>query len=285
MAGGGHFGRGQESRRGYRQYRKYAGELLAVNGAARGSQLVDVVIMSLIVVNVLAVVLGTVDSIYQQYRELLLVIEYVSVAVFSAEYLARVWSAVEIPDFDSPVLGRVRFALRPVLLIDLLAILPFFLGAYLFDLRFLRALRLFRFFRLFKLARYSDSMRRFSVVLADKKEEFVITISATSILLLFASSAMYFVEHQAQPEHFGSIPATLWWGVVTLTTVGYGDVYPVTTMGKVMTGVIAFLGVGLFALPASILASGFVEEQESEQDRERAAEYCYCPHCGERLDE
>lgn len=269
----------------YRQTRTTARDLLAVDGAGEWSRTVDIAIMALIVINVFGVIVGTVDAIYERYRTTLLVIEYVSVAVFTAEYLARLWSAVDIPGFDDPIMGRVRFALQPFLVIDLLAILPFYFGAFLFDLRFLRALRLFRFFRLLKLARYSDSMRRFGDVVEDKKEEFIISLSATLILLLISSSAMYFIEHQAQPEQFSSIPQTLWWGVVTLTTVGYGGMYPVTPLGRALAAAIAFLGIGLFALPASILASGFVEEDAEAEDREDVADYLFCPHCGERLDE
>lgn len=261
----------------YRRLRHRASILLSVDAGGRTSRIVDIVIMALIALNVIAVSLATVDRLYAAYESIFIVIEVVSVAVFTVEYVARVWSAVEFPAFDRPIVGRLRFAAQPMLVIDLLAILPFFLGAFLVDLRFLRALRLFRFFRLLKMARYSESMQRFGDVIQRKREDLLIALSATTILLIVASSMMYFAEHGAQPDIFSSIPASLWWGVVTLTTVGYGDVYPVTPVGKLLGAVIAVLGVGLVALPASILASGFIEEA-SEQDRER------CPHCGEELD-
>lgn len=162
-------------------------------------------------------------------------------------------------------------------MIDLLAIAPFYVGTavFAFDLRVLRALRLFQFLRLLKLVRYSEAMQRFGRVAARKRDDLVLSTAGSSLLLVVASSLMYFVERDAQPETFSSIPATLWWGVVTLTTVGYGNVYPVTTAGKLLGGVVAVLGVGLFALPASILASGFIEEG-SEPRR--------CPHCRKRVD-
>jgi voltage-gated potassium channel len=230
--------------------------------------------MALIAANVAAVVLATVDPLYLAYRPFFRAFELLSVAVFSLEYVGRVWSCVEDPEFERPVVGRLRFAVQPYLVVDLLAILPFFMTNVL-DLRFLRVLRLLRFARLFKFARYSESMRTFGRVAREKRSDLVVSLFATGILLTIASSLMYFAEHGAQPDAFSSIPASLWWGVVTLTTVGYGDVTPVTPLGRLLGGAIALLGVGLVALPASILASGFVEE---------ATERDYCPHCGEPLD-
>lgn len=171
----------------------------------------------------------------------------------------------------------MRFASRFLLIIDLLAILPFYLAAVGLgaDLRFLRALRLIRLLRLLKLARYSESLAALSVVLRNKKPDLVIAVFANLILLTVASSAMYFAETAAQSETFTSIPQALWWGVVTLTTVGYGDVVSVTTLGRFLAGVTAVLGIGLFALPASILASGFIEVARSRTQE--------CPHCGEDI--
>lgn len=186
--------------------------------------------------------------------------ELVSVAVFTIEYLARVWSCVEADEYRGPVSGRFRFLTQPLLVADLLAILAFYLllvGTAV-DLRFLRALRLVRLLRLIKIARYTQSFRDFRAVLRDKKADLVVATFANSLLLTVASSVMYYIEREAQPDAFGSIPETMWWGVATLTTVGYGDVYPVTPLGRAIGAVVAVLGIGLFALPASILASGFV---------------------------
>jgi voltage-gated potassium channel len=158
-------------------------------------------------------------------------------------------------------------------LIDLAAILPFYLPMFLpVDLRFMRVLRLFRLFRIFKIGKFSHSMTVLIAILKSKKEDLIITLTAGIILLIFASSLMYFMEHPVQPEAFPDIPAAMWWGVITLTTVGYGDVYPVTTIGKFFGAIIAFLGVGMFALPAGILASGFSEIIKGERIKR-------CPHC------
>jgi len=248
-------------------------EILAVDGDHPLSHSFDVFIMSLIAVNVVVVMLATVEALYTAYDTFFVTFEIVSVAIFTVEYAGRIWSCTIDEDYRDPVFGRVRFAGRPFLVIDLLAILPFFLGGFIVDLRFLRSLRLLRFFRLLKLARYSESMRRFGHVLHEKREDLTIALAATTILLLVSSSMMYFAERTAQPEAFSSIPAALWWGFVTLTTVGYGDVYPVTPAGRALGAIIALLGVGLVALPASILASGFIEEDEHDGG--------HCPNCGE----
>lgn len=261
----------------YRAAKRSTHLLLTVGKGGAAARAVDALIAGLIVCNVVAVVCGTVDGLFARYRAVFYAFETLSVAVFTAEYVLRVWSATAADEYDHPVFGRLRFMLRPAVVIDLLAVAPFYLGTLVFtsDLRALRALRLFRFFRLFKLARYSRSVARFRRVLRRKNGDLVVAIAGTSLLLTLVSSLMYFVEHDAQPEAFSSIPAALWWGVVTLTTVGYGDVYPVTPLGKLLGATVAVLGTGLVALPASILASGFIAD-DADPDQ--------CPHCGRDLD-
>lgn len=243
------------------------------------SKIFDISIMLLISSNVTAVILETVKSLSVRYILLFRGFEVFSVIAFTVEYGLRLWSCTTDKKFDSPVLGRIRFAITPLALVDLAAILPFYLPMIFHaDLRFIRAIRLFRLFRIFKLGRYSESMKTFGNVLKAKKEELFITIFVVFILLIIASSLMYFIENVAQPEVFSSIPAAMWWGVATLTTVGYGDVYPVTPLGKVLGAIIAILGIGMFALPAGILGSGFVEEIQKRQKRQEI-----CPHCGKNI--
>ena len=261
----------------YLESRQKTYELFAPNLGGRTGLLTDWFIMVLISINVLAVMLETVDVLYENYTLIFHSFEIISVIIFTFEYLTRVWSCIENPNYNGPVSGRLEFATRPLLIIDLLAILPFYLGAMVSaDLRFLRALRLIRFFRLFKLARYSDSMVAFAEVAKNKREDLIISFTATGLLWVVSSSIMYFLERNAQPDVFSSIPQTLWWGVITLTTVGYGDTYPVTPFGQVFGAVVAMLGVGLFALPASILAAGFIEHTVGSRT---------CPHCGEEFEE
>ena len=266
-------------------WRRRVNALLTVESGERWGRLFDWGIMALIAANVVALVLETVPWLAARYGPLFGYFELFSVAVFSVEYAARVWSCTADPAYSGPVSGRLRFASRPLLIVDLLAILPFYLGtAFGLDLRSLRALRLVRLLRVLKLARYSESLRKIGDVVGRKRDDLVLAFGANGLLLLLASSIMYQLEHDAQPEAFSSIPATLWWGVVTLTTVGYGDVFPVTPLGKLFGAVVAVLGIGLFALPASILASGFVEAAHPEEDRGADDGQNYCPHCGGRIE-
>jgi voltage-gated potassium channel len=242
------------------------------------SRVFDVFIMSLIVLNVIAVIIETEAKVQARIGRALHWFDVVSVIVFTIEYILRVWSCTSEERYRRPILGRLRFAVSPLAIVDLLAILPFYIPFMVrLDLRFLRALRLFRLFRIFKMGRYSESMKILGNVLRDKKAMLLVTLFVVFILLIVASSLLYFIENPEQPEKFSSIPATMWWGVETLTTVGYGDVVPITGWGKLMGAVIAFLGVGLFALPAGILAQGFTQEIAKKK-----GEYC-CPHCGKDL--
>lgn len=254
-------------------------ELFAPGLGGQLGHYTDWFIMALIAANVTAVILETVDALSVSFGPFFYWFELVSVTIFTIEYVGRVWAAVDSPAYNGVITGRLTFASRPLLIIDLLAIFPFYLTAVGvgFDLRFLRALRLVRLFRLLKLARYSTAMQSFAVVLEEKKEKLVLAFFANGLLLVLASSVMYYVEHPAQPKAFSSIPQSFWWGVATLTTVGYGDVHPVTPLGQFVGALVAMLGIGLFALPASILASGFIEQAGDNDEK------AYCPHCGEKL--
>jgi voltage-gated potassium channel len=172
--------------------------------------------------------------------------------------------------------------LTPLLLVDLFAVLPFYLPFVLVDLRFLRVLRLVRLVRIVKVTRYVKTIRRMTNVFYAKKEELAMSFVLASMMLVVASSLMYYIEHPVQPEVFSSIPATMWWAVVTLTTVGYGDVVPVTVLGKILTGLIAMVGIAMFALPAGIIASGFEQELEREKQQEGVCSKCGQPLPGER---
>jgi voltage-gated potassium channel len=240
---------------------------------------VNTTIMVLIVVNVLAIIFETVKSLSAVYQPIFDLIEIVSVIVFTIEYVVRLWVCTKNPQYNSAIGGRARFAVTPMMIVDLLAILPFYLPMlFAVDLRFLRALRLFRLVRIFKISKYTETLVLFGRVLHTKKEMLVMTTSAIVILLILASSIVYYFEFKAQPEAFSSIPATMWWGIATLTTVGYGDIYPITVYGRIFGSLTALLGIGLFALPAGIIASGFIEEIQARSKKDET-----CPHCGKKL--
>ena len=248
-------------------------------------QICDSFILILIVLNLVAFSLETVQSIWIKYKQILTTFDIISVLIFTFEYSLRIWSCTVKPEFRHPVWGRLRFILTPLLLIDLFAILPFYLPLFFPDMRFVRSIRLFRFFRLLKLTRYSDSLRIIFKVFFIKKEELIITFLVWFVLLFSGSSLMYFAEHEAQSKAFPDIPTAMWWGVVTLTTVGYGDVYPITPIGKILAGILAVLGVGILALPTGIIASGFYEELQAERKKKRHKPAIICPHCGNLIDE
>ena len=200
----------------------------------RTSNTIDIFIMMLILANVLAITLESVESSSSVYRPLFDGFETFSVLVFTVEYLLRLWSCSADSRFGSPLLGRLRFALTPLALIDLVAILPFYVPFVVPDLRVVRVMRLLRILRVLKLGRYSEAFRLLGTLIRNKRQELAATFTVLAALLVVASAVMYEVEHTAQPDHFSSIPASMWWAIVTLTTVGYGDIVPVTTWGKAL---------------------------------------------------
>ncbi len=227
---------------------------------SRWGIIVDVFLVVLIVVNVLAVILESVKSIDAIYHEQFFVFEVFSVVIFSAEYLARVWVVPEDPHETpyGPIMGRWHYMTTPMAIIDLLAILPFFLAFFVtVDLRFLRV---FRLLRLLKLTRYSPALHTVAKVFMAQRRSLMAALMIMCTLLVFGGSVSYLLEREAQPEAFGSIPDAIWWAMATLTTVGFGDVTPVTPAGKVFGGVLMILGVAMYALPAGILATGFAQE-------------------------
>jgi voltage-gated potassium channel len=245
------------------------------------TKIFDIFLIVLIFFNVLAVILETIENFASFYKFYFSVFEVFSVVIFTIEYMLRLWTCTGYDKFKMPFSGRIKFVFTPLALIDLLAILPFYLPMIIpIDLRFIRVLRLFRLFRLLKLGRYSRSLRTLGNVMKEKKEELIMTVFAVLILLVIASSLMYFIENKAQPTQFSSIPASMWWGVSTLTTVGYGDIYPITPAGKFLGAIIAIFGIGMFAIPAGILASGYAEEIQKLHSKQKT-----CPHCGKDIDE
>jgi voltage-gated potassium channel len=236
----------------------------------------NLVIVGAIAITTLALIAETVDSLHRQFQPLFGAIEVVSLGLFSAEYLVRLWVVTCSSRYSHPVFGRLRFAITPLALIDLLAIAPALVASRV-DLRVLRVARLARVLRVLKLARYSKGIGLIGRVVSRKRAELLIALGFFSILLVVTSALMYFAEHDAQPKAFSSIPAAMWWAVVTMTTVGYGDVYPVTAVGKVLAGMTALIGIFAFALPTSILGAGFLAELDGTEKRGK------CPRCGEQL--
>jgi len=227
-------------------------------GHSLASRIFNTLIMVLIIVNVTAVILESEESLYSAYTIYFDNFELVSVIIFTIEYLLRLWVCVEDPEYKAPIKGRLRHMISFMSLVDIVAIVPYYLSIFTgVDTRFLRVLRVLR---VFKLTRY---FRALEVLLQVIKLEGPVLLSALFVMLILiviASGGMYLAEHESQPAAFGSIPRSMWWAAVTLTTVGYGDVIPITSVGKLFAVFITLLGVGMAALPAGIIASGFTRE-------------------------
>lgn len=223
---------------------------------------VDILLILLIGLNIIALVLQSIEPIDRLYNRHFFYFELVSIGIFTLEYAARIWSCVDTLPFQHQVgtnlQKRLRYMRSPLAIIDLLAILPFYLGFFIqTDLRYLRV---FRLLRVFKLSRYSRAMQLLLNVFKEERFSLFAAFSVLFIIMLVAACAMYTLEKDVQPQHFSSIPQAMWWSLVTLTTVGYGDVTPVTDLGRLFGGLITIVGIGMVALPAGILASGFSEQ-------------------------
>jgi len=226
----------------------------------------DTFIVIWVLISVLAVVMESVESVHFLLNVEFVVLDMLAVAVFTTEYMMRIYSVVEGPGYKHAVLGRIRFAKSGMAIVDFLAVVPFFLEAllhHLFDLRFLRV---FRLLRLLKLTRYTGATGTLLTVI--KREWPVMGASCFIMLLLVVLTASlgYLFEHEAQPDKFENIPTSIYWAVITLASVGYGDIAPVTPAGRAMTIVLALLGIGIFAIPAALLSSAFSDQLRIERE-------------------
>ncbi|MCK5575963.1 MAG: ion transporter [Sphingomonadales bacterium] len=226
----------------------------------RVGMIFDRFMIALILLNAFAVAAETVSELYLQYKTLFDTFEIFSLSVFVFEYVTRIWVSVEvIPENETPRWKqRLKYMLTPFAIIDLLAIMPFHLfSAAAFDLRFLR---LFRLLRLLKLMRYSPALISLGRVIYEERRALIAALIIMMGMLFFAASMAYFIEHDAQPDVFANIPQALWWAVATLTTVGYGDVVPITVFGKILGGTMMIFGLAFYAIPIGIVASAFSSE-------------------------
>ena len=211
-------------------------------------------IQALILISIVTFSIETIPNLKPQTVTVLNAIEVFCVIIFTIEYLLRIYVADSKPRFIFSFFG----------IIDLLAILPFYL-AFGVDLRSLRALRFLRLFRILKLVRYNKAMNHFTSAIKTAKEEILLFIFVTLILIYFSAVGIYYFENQAQPEHFTSIFDSLWWAIITLTTVGYGDVYPITVGGRVFTFFILMIGLGIVAIPTGIISSALTKSIDSKE--------------------
>jgi voltage-gated potassium channel len=231
------------------------------------STLLEKFITAIIIISVISTVLETEQQIYTGNEHVFRRLEYVFLGIFSFEYILRLLLCGNIHRF-SGFSGKIKYIFSPLAILDLLAILPALLIEFSSDLFLLRILRLFRMLRILKLLKSNKSIGLFLVAVIASRYQLYASLAVTLFLLFVGSIMLYLLEGSVQPEQFGSIPRAMWWAMATLTTVGYGDVFPITPLGKVMAGVVAICGIGIIAMPAGIIAANFGREYNNDTGEE-----------------
>ena len=229
-------------------------------------EIFEFIIVIWVLISVASVILESVDSINYYFHVEFIIIDTIAVAIFSTEFLMRIYSCTEDPKYQHWLAGRINFSRQFSSLIDIVAIAPFFLESlldHLFDLRFLRV---FRLMRLFKLGRHSAATKSLFYVIQREWPVMKAAIFIMLMLVMLAACLGYLFEHEAQPDKFENIPQSIYWAVITLASVGYGDISPVTPAGRTITIILALLGIGIFAIPAAILASAFSDQLRIERE-------------------
>lgn len=246
------------------------------------SNIFDGFIIFLIIINIILVIAET-FNLPKAAVEVIDILETITVIIFTVEYLLRIWVSEYIYPKKTKLFARLRYILTFMALIDLFSILPFYLPfVFPFDMRVLRALRIIRLLRIFKVNRYTNALSAIISVLKKKSSQLLSSMFIVILLMIIASILMYNVEHEAQPEIFQNAFSGLWWAVATFTTVGYGDIFPITVFGKILSGAISLLGIGLVAVPTGIISAGFIEK--IDQDKGDDHQKKFCSYCGEKID-
>ena len=238
----------------------------------KGLSALNLFLIGLILIAATVAIVETEPTVSEGRERFFRSLELLFGGIFLIEYLARLWIAPENPRFAGSRFPRLRYAMTPIAIIDLLAILPAlfaFSGGGSLVLRFFRIMRMLR---LAKLGRTSQAWRHIVEAVQDRRYELLLTAGILAVSMLISASLLYWAEADAQPEKFGSIPRTLWWSIVTLTTVGYGDAYPVTALGKFFAGWFAILGVCLIALPTGIFAASVSDALQRHRERQSQGE-------------
>jgi len=232
---------------------------------------IDGFLIALIVVSTVQVILDTFSDMPTGYQSASSIAEVIITAVFTLEYILRLWvSDIDRKPNQRSSIARLGFAFSPMAIVDLIAILPFYLSLFLpFSGSVFRVLRVLRLTRLLKVGHYTTALNVVARVLKRKASQLIASLTVLGLLLIVASALMYAAENDIQPEAFPNALSGLWWAVVTVTTVGYGDVYPVTMVGRMLGADVALLGVGLVAIPTGIISSGFLEESMQDNERTR----------------
>lgn len=214
-----------------------------------------------IFISIIILFLQTEKSL-SEYQNLFTIINFINIILFTLEYILRVYSVAYIKKIE-----KIKYLFRPMMIIDLIAILPFYLSLFNLDFGFLRALRILRIFKLFRLAKFAEVDNLFASILKEKKEELIFITVVVIVLLITITPLVYYFEKDVQPEVFSSMGATMWWAIITFTTVGYGDMYPISLGGRILTTFVSFLGIAFYAIPGSIFTSALLEKLNDKKRR------------------
>ncbi|MBN1431476.1 MAG: ion transporter [Methanomicrobiaceae archaeon] len=265
-----------------------------ISGYRPGEQF-NTLMFLFITIIIINVIIQTVPGIPENIFLFGRLLDSLAVFVFTAEYILRAWVCIEDPEYqskktaDTAVFGRLRYMASGMAIIDLVSLFWFYLPFFFPEQDVYAMIGILKFFTIFKLVRYSPSLHIIVRVFNAKKRQLAMMLYIILFMLIVTSAVMFYIEHQAQPEKFASIPDSMWWAIITLTTVGYGDVYPITPLGKFFGGLAALFGIGLIALPTGILASAFMEEVSNDEDEDIVEDdirdieeeiLCKCPGCG-----
>ena len=278
----------------YKRIKQRTYEILEVAGPNdTASRVVDIALMSLILINVSLIIAETFDLPLIAVK-ISNIIEIVSVVIFSVEYILRIWSADLAYPKLPPFLARLRFMVTFAAIVDLVSLLPSYISVISANFMVLRMLRVLRLLRAFKLNRYTHALHDIAEVFKKKASQLISSMLVVSFLMLISAVLMYDAEHEAQPEVFENAFSGLWWAIVTVTTVGYGDMRPITPVGRIMGSLIALLGIALVAVPTGIITAGFSEQISQKNAENKSAENAesgetddekrFCPYCGHKLD-
>lgn len=237
----------------------------------------NIFIYILIIISIVALMISTIDGYEEKYSFVLSLIQHIIMPIFVLEYILRVYAAGSLKKYRG-FRGKLEYMTSAYAIIDLIVIIPYIFIGFDFNNAFLRSLRFFRIFRLFRMKKQAEFVKVISQILSSKKEEFIVLLFCTFAIIIFLSFIVFESEHKAQPEVFTNIPQTLWWAVATLTTVGYGDMYPITTLGKFVTAMVSILGIAFIAIPGGIFASEFVNVFSKRKQQRKSNNRCI--ECG-----
>ncbi|MCL1832177.1 MAG: potassium channel family protein [Oscillospiraceae bacterium] len=252
------------------------------------SAIYDWFIFVLVVVDMITTILATVSS-FSRFETAFIVIEIITVIVFAIEYILRFWTADLFRRKENPLKARLKYAFSFIMIVDLMAIAPFFLQfVFPVNIHILRTFRLLRIFRLLRVRKYVKTLSQFHDILKQKASQLFFSMIILFVLMLVASTLMYTAENEAQPEVFDNAMSGLWWAIITMTTIGYGDIYPITAGGKVIGALFSLLSVAIIAVPTGIISAGFIESNYLHKkiaSNTNKKSKPFCPYCGENLDE